>query len=106
MTTDTLGIFPFGQPLRRCSARRARPAQLFILGAYPSALHVAWTPSVYGEAKPQRIQALAVDNEPEPFWAGEYAEQYLEQWKQDVHFDAAWGTVTPAAPRFNGPSGQ
>jgi hypothetical protein len=42
---------------------------LFVLGAYSSALHVRWTPPE--QTKLRRIKALAVDNEPEPFWTGD-----------------------------------
>jgi len=56
------GQFPFGAPVlaRAPSADTARP--LFVLGAYPSALHVRWT-----APDGASIAAMPVDNEPEPF---------------------------------------
>lgn len=53
----------------------------------------------------RRIQALAVDNEPEPFWTGADQEARIEVWKEAVNFDSSrWGTVSIAG-RFNGSSG-
>jgi uracil-DNA glycosylase len=74
---------------------------VLVLGAYPSALHVAWTPP----APHRRIQAIAVDNEPEPFWNGADQEARVEAWKRAVKFDSArWGTVSVAGG-LNGSSG-
>lgn len=97
MTDST---FPFGSPLspRPPSATSAR--RLFLLGPHPGALHVEWTPP----APFQRIAALAVDNEPEPFWTARDEEEQLEAWKQRVGWKAEWGTVGPAGP-LNGSSG-
>jgi hypothetical protein len=50
---------------------------VFVLGAYPSALHVRWTPSGAGH-KP--VQALAVDNEPWPFWDGDDERERVATW--------------------------
>jgi len=73
---------------------------MFILGAYPSALHVAWRPPA---GKP--VRAMAVDNEPVPFWNGEREGEYIAQWKAAVGFRAGeWGTVA-AAGKLNGSSG-
>jgi uracil-DNA glycosylase len=72
-----------------------------VLGAYPSALHVEWQP-------PQpfkRVQALAVDDEPTPFWDGSEHEAQLERWKHCVGFDERWGRVV-ATSKFNGTSGR
>ena len=72
-----------------------------LLGAYPSALHVRWTPP-----KPFRpVQALAVGDEPTPFWEGEGEDEQIEVWLGSVEFRAEWGDISPA-PRFNGPSGR
>jgi uracil-DNA glycosylase len=93
--------FPFGRPLapRAPSATSAR--RLFLLGAYPSALHVEWKPP----APFQRIAALAVDNEPEPFWTGKDEEARIEAWRAAVGWKAEWGTFGPVGP-LNGSSGQ
>ncbi len=74
---------------------------MFVLGAYPSALHVAWTPP----APRKRVQAIAVDNEPLPFWTGRDQATRIEEWKRAVRFDdARFGTVS-APPSLNGTSG-
>ncbi len=74
-----------------------------MLGAYPSAVHVIWSPP-----RPEwgRVQALPVDNEPEPFWDGKDEAGVVEAWKRKVSFDEKrWGQVEPAG-RFNGSSGE
>ena len=92
--------FPFGRPVRRCKPSATTPRPVFILGAYPSALHACWTPPNGF----RRIQAIAVDNEPEPFWNGLDEHDRIEKWKKAVQFDDAWGTVAPVK-KLNGSSG-
>ena len=89
--------FPFGAPVRDCGVEMPGPVDTFILGAYPSALHVEW-------AAPNGVSivALAVDNEPSVFWDGHDAAQRVEEWKSAVRFDAAWGSVRASG---NGSSG-
>jgi hypothetical protein len=53
--------YPFGRPVEPRRSFRNRGGY-FVLGAYPSALHVHWTAPSGAE-----IAALAVDNEPAPF---------------------------------------
>ena len=100
MTSDA--VFPFGAPVERRAPSREQPAELFVLGAYPSALHVQWTPPVGSGLKP--VRALAVDNEPSPFWMGENEAELVEKWKA-ARFDEAGGTVVPAGG-LNGSSGR
>lgn len=100
------GNFPFG---RKNSARPPRrpsgAADLFVLGVYPSALHVRWNAPA-GKGAPVRIGALAVDNEPVCFWDGADEEKRIARWKKAVEFppDGGWGTVGPTAG--NGSSGE
>ena len=90
VTTMDKGLqFPFGQPVLPRLPSRASPARLFVLGAYPSALHVRWTPPAPWES----ICALAVDNEPEPFWNGWGEAELIEKWKSDVRFQPEWGEI-------------
>lgn len=97
----TPSIFPFGQPLLPCEPSGNGKTRLFILGAYPSALHVRWTPP-----KPLRpIQAIAVDNEPEPFWTGLDEDARIEAWKAAVGWQPEWGIVAKAG-KLNGSSGR
>jgi hypothetical protein len=93
-------VFPFGAPVSACRPSADGPRRVFVLGAYPSALHVAWTPP-----RPhRRIAAIAVDNEPEPFWTGADQVERIERWKAAVGFDETWGQIAPCGS-LNGPSG-
>lgn len=98
--SDELGRFPFGAPVARCGDGIPRATGAFVLGAYPSAVHVRWDPPSGTQWK--SIKAIAVDNEPDVFWSGDGAAEIVELWRSR-HFDEAWGTVAPAD--LNGPSG-
>jgi hypothetical protein len=100
-TIEVEGAFPFGRKVLPRPPSATSPRRVFVLGAYPSALHVRWRPP-----KPYRIvAALAVDNEPEPFWTADDEEQQIERWRDQVGFLPAWGSVSRAA-RLNGSSGR
>lgn len=73
---------------------------MFVLGAYPSALHVRWTPPTPWRS----IAAIAVDNEPTPFWTGEDQIERVDRWRAAVGWDPAWGEVRSVGA-LNGPSG-
>jgi len=86
------------------------PAQALVVGVYPSAFHVAWTPPpafdtrAAGEAR-RYIGALAVDVEPVVFWDGLEPDpgSVLAAWIDAVGFvGAGHGSVRPGV---NGPSG-
>ncbi len=102
MTThqDAAFVFPFGQPVLPYQHPDRGPRRVFVLGAYPSALHVRWQPP----APLRPITAVAVDNEPSPFWDGQDEVKRVEDWKLAVEFNESWGQVQPAG-RFNGSSG-
>ena len=91
--------FPFGQPIQPVTWPHPGRKQVLIIGVYPSAVHARWV-DVDGRI---RIRAVAVANEPEPFWLGQDAEEHIE---------AVAATVPPVAGRliaaseYNGPSGQ
>jgi hypothetical protein len=96
----SIEIFPFGASVLRRPPSASTKTRVFVLGAYPSALHVGWRPP---EGKP--IRAMAVDNEPEPFWNGEDENKYIERWKKAVEFrDGEWGEVAGVGA-LNGFSG-
>jgi hypothetical protein len=85
--------------------------EALVVGAYPSAFHVAWTPphgcDLRDEAMRTRplIAALAVDVEPVVFWDGLNPSPAVElqRWMAAVAFDQTrHGVVRPAR---NGPSG-
>lgn len=95
------GTFPFGASLEACGATTPEPVDAFVLGAYPSGLHVQWTPPPDTGLRP--VRALAVDNEPEVFWDGADAAARVKAWEAE-QFDPAWGEIRPAT--LNGPSGR
>lgn len=96
-----MGVFPFGRPVVACGPVATGRAAMFVVGAYPSALHVRWRPPP-GEGRV--VQALAVDNEPEPFWTGADEVHRVEQWMSQVGWSDAWGAVAPVS-QLNGRSG-
>lgn len=93
--------YPFGRPATRRPPRvpASLPADLFVLGVYPSALHVRWR-----RPDGKRVGALAVDDEPTVFWDGADAATRIEAWKAAVGWSAVWGTVALAGG--NGSSGK
>lgn len=93
--------YPFGRPITPRPPSADGPRPVFVLGAYPSALHVEWTPPT----PYRRVRAIPIDDEPTPFWDGADQEQRVRARRGAVGFKAAWGTIR-AVPRFNGPSGQ
>lgn len=104
------GAFPFGRPSTRRPPRRPeRDAKAFVLGVYPSALHVEWMlPS--GHQPKGRVAAMAVDVEPSVFWDGvdPDPDEQIQRWRETVGFtigdDADCdGQLGPV--RLNGSSG-
>lgn len=97
---DVALVFPFGRPVEPYRPADRSRRRVFVLGAYPSALHVRWQPP----APWRPITAVAVDNEPSPFWDGHDQAERVAAWKVAVAFQESWGEVQPAG-RFNGSSG-
>jgi hypothetical protein len=93
--------YPFGRPVTPRAPSASTPKPLFVLGAYPSAVHVEW----HAPAPYSRVQAIAVDDEPSPFWDGADQVVVVEQWKAAIGFEKGWGAASANA-RFNGPCGQ
>ena len=94
-------VFPFGRPVvrRRPSAKSRR--RVFVLGATPSALCIAW----WSPAR-KSIKALPVDNEPAPFWNGSDERAQIDAWKRLVGFRTGeWGEVETAG-EVNGKAGR
>jgi hypothetical protein len=95
-----VGTFPFGRPATDRPPRvPAGDADLFVLGVYPSALHVRWQSS----DGVVQIQALAVDDEPKVFWDGADAAERVRRWTAQVGWQSSWGRVSPSG---NGTSGR
>lgn len=95
------GTFPFGRPVQRRRPSAKSKRRLFVLGAAPSALHIAWW-------SPTRklVKALAVDNEPTPFWNGADEEEQIAEWKRLVRFHVGeWGEVA-TSDVVNGAAGR
>jgi uracil-DNA glycosylase len=95
--------YPFGRPVRDVQPSATGARRFFILGAYPSAFHVRWTPPPELGLGP--VQALAVADEPEPFWDGSDEHDVLKQWMALVSPVPGWGQLAGAG-RFNGSSGR
>ena len=106
------GRFPFGQPNleRHMRLPASGPVAALVVGVYPSAFHVAWSPPPELDTRPAELRrrpfiaSLAVDVEPIVFWNGNEPDpdDLLDQWKQSVRFRDSWGSVRPG---LNGPSG-
>jgi hypothetical protein len=63
------GVLPLWPASRPVTWRQPGPKPVLIIGVYPSAVHARWIgPDAKG------IRALAVADEPEPFWTGDGAE--------------------------------
>lgn len=103
--------FPFGRPSTPRGPRTPNgQAGLFILGVYPSALHVRREPPAWArrDLGISTVAALAVDDEPSVFWDGADADDRVSEWSDDVGFlegdeEGRWGRVRPAG---NGTSGR
>ena len=104
------GLFPFGRPNTERPLRPAAegPAQVLLIGAYPSAFHVYWRAPRHAGGR--AIGAMPVEVEPEVFWAGDRdgGAARLARWKTDVGFfdgdePGAHGTVSAVS---GGPMGK
>lgn len=83
------GRFPFGQPSTVRPPRIATPScKAFVLGVYPSALHVRWSLPDWARHRfshhSAAVGALAVDVEPQVFWDGSDAEAEVLRWKHAI----------------------
>jgi len=87
--------FPFGEPLAPVFPAARGPRRVFIFGAYSSALHATWK---YGPRPRDRVQALAIANEPTPFWDGADEDVLIAK------FAPPFGQLKPTAQ--NGASGR
>jgi hypothetical protein len=94
--------FPFGAPVRSVARPPSGHRRVFVLGAYPSALHIRWTPPDGSDLRP--VRALAVDNEPEPFWDGADDAELVAAWAAEW-FTEEYGRLSPAG-KLNGSSGR
>ena len=91
--------FPFGRLVTPRPASANAPCPLFILGAYPSALHISWTPPHPWK----RVKAIPIDDEPTPFWDGADHSSRVAAWREAISFDEKWGEAGDCD--LNGSSG-
>lgn len=97
-SSESIGTFPFGEPIARVEQKGLSAKRTFVLGVYASAVHAQWR-SPEGKLI---AQAVAVASEPEIFWTGEGADEIVQ--RIHVHPDA--GTLVSASSNLNGPSGR
>lgn len=99
------GTYFFGSPIRRRKPSAEGHRRVFVLGAYPSALHVRWTLPL-GVRRPSgatHVSAVAVADEPTPFWDGADAQERTSAWMASK--PSHWGAFEND-PSRNGPSGK
>lgn len=99
-------VFAFGAPVLPSKPSASGQRDIFVLGAYPSGLHISWTPPQLEGLALKPLRAMIVDNEPIPFWDGSNAPDYFEAWRRTVDWQDEWGAATLAAASSNGPSGK
>lgn len=95
---NTVGTFPFGQPVLPVVQKDRSRKDLFVLGVYASAVHARWI----GPDKKTRIRALAVASETEIFWRGDGADEIIS----NISVPLGAGELKPAGEKYNGPSGK
>jgi uracil-DNA glycosylase len=100
-TSRSTGTYPFGAISRSIARIPKGRRDAFILGAYPSALHIHWTPP---NRSGRSVQAVAIADEPWAFWDGADQEARVEAWKRK-RWHEDWGEAT-ATWKFNGSSGR
>ena len=108
-------VFPFGAPNLACPPTKSvEAADVFLVGVYPSALHVWWqAPQWYTPAPAASgiLGSVAVDREPAVFWRGgkRDRDRHVQAWKSRIGFregnePVEWGTIK--ASGNNGVSGR
>ena len=91
---DTVGTFPFGQPIIPVAQKNRIEKEVFVLGVYASAVHAKWIGP--------DIKAVAVASEPEIFWCGDGAVGII----RSIAIPPNAGRLEPAGKHLNGPSGR
>ena len=93
----SLGIFPFGQPVKEVVQTDRTKKTVFVLGVYSSAVHARWI----GPDGKKLVNALAVASEPYIFWRGDQVDKII----CGLDIPSSAGKLEPAETKFNGPSG-
>jgi hypothetical protein len=94
---SSIGVFPFGQPVREVAQVDRAQKRVFVLGVYASAVHARWV----GADNKTIVKALAVASEPYIFWRGDNAEAIIQR----IAVPQKLGKLMPANQQYNGPSG-
>jgi hypothetical protein len=85
-----IGIFPFGEEVRKVEQQDRSLKQVFILGVYASSVHARWI-----DANGRNVvKALAVASEPYIFWRGDGALEIIKK----IQIPPAIGRLVSAAP--------
>lgn len=92
--------YPFGRKLKPVQPTPLRTQTVMVIGVYPSAVHARWV-SPSGKTL---IKAVAVDNEPEPFWDGTGESDFVNSVAKSVPAEA--GRLETPVSGLNGPSGR
>jgi len=79
----------FGAPATPRKPAATGQTEWFILGAYPSAIHVKWSPP-----RGRGLAAVAVADEPEPFWEGDDQATRIDLWTDALPWNPDWGRVS------------
>ncbi len=72
--------FILGKPVLPVRPAATDRRKVFLIGAYPSALHVRKTHRELSSP----VAAIAVDNEPEPFWTGIDEAEKSDAWRESI----------------------
>ena len=97
---NDLGIFPFGNSVKKVEQKDRTPKKVFVLGVHSSAINVRW---ITTEEK-TFVMALAVENEPDIYWRGSPA--YINRIIRHLNFPEELGTLIPAHKDLNGAEGR
>jgi uracil-DNA glycosylase len=97
---NDLGIFPFGNPVKKVEQKDRIPKKVFVLGVHSSAINVRW---ITHDEK-TFVMALAIDNEPDIYWRGSPA--YINRIINRLNFPEELGSLTPAHKDLNGAEGR
>lgn len=102
------GSYFFGSEITKRPPSAADTRGTFVLGAYPSALHVRWDLPLgvvrdTGRRRLTWVNSLAVQDEPSPFWNGSDAHERVARWASSA--SPLWGKFTNDHS-MNGSSGR
>lgn len=100
MTMNDLGIFPFGNRIRKIEQKDRTPKKFFVLGVYSNAVNARW---MTREGK-TFVMALAIDNEPDIFWRG--SPVYVNRLISRLTVPHELGELMPAHKDLNGAPGR